>query len=86
MMMMMMMMMMLMMMMMMMMLMMVMMMVVVVVMMMMMIFFSFFFCSHSCVLFPGPSLSTMMVNAGLTTFKKIEDTNPREIEMVGHLK
>ena len=27
-------------------------------------------------------LSTMMVNAGLTTFKKIEETNPREIEMV----
>ena len=30
----------------------------------------------------GPMLSTMMVNAGLTTFKKIEETNPREIEMV----
>ncbi|KAL9959675.1 hypothetical protein ACROYT_G033018 [Oculina patagonica] len=30
----------------------------------------------------GPSLSTMMVNAGLTTFKKIEETNPREIEMI----
>ena len=25
----------------------------------------------------------MMVNAGLTTFKKIEETNPREIELVG---
>ncbi|CAH3171720.1 unnamed protein product [Porites lobata] len=30
----------------------------------------------------GPMLSTMMVNAGLTTFKKIEETNPREIEMI----
>ncbi|XP_020606778.1 probable ATP-dependent DNA helicase HFM1 [Orbicella faveolata] len=30
----------------------------------------------------GPSLSTMMVNAGLITFKKIEETNPREIEMI----
>ena len=35
------------------------------------------FCSYL-----GPSLSTMMVNAGLITFKKIEETNPREIEMV----
>ena len=25
----------------------------------------------------------MLVNAGLTTFKKIQDTNPREIELVG---
>ena len=38
--------------------------------------------SSSCVLHIGPSLSNMMVNAGLTTFKKIEETNPREIEMV----
>lgn len=30
----------------------------------------------------GPSLSAMMVNAGLTTLKKIEETNPREIEMI----
>ena len=27
----------------------------------------------------------MMVNAGLTTLKKIEETNPREIEMVEKL-
>ncbi|XP_022802309.1 probable ATP-dependent DNA helicase HFM1, partial [Stylophora pistillata] len=30
----------------------------------------------------GPSLSTMMVNAGLTSLKKIEETNPREIELI----
>ncbi|XP_068757801.1 probable ATP-dependent DNA helicase HFM1 [Montipora capricornis] len=30
----------------------------------------------------GLSLSNMMVNAGLTTFMKIEGTNPREIEMI----
>ncbi|KAK3739517.1 hypothetical protein QZH41_016197 [Actinostola sp. cb2023] len=30
----------------------------------------------------GPTLSTMMVNAGLITFKKIEVTNPREIELI----
>ncbi|XP_072297913.1 probable ATP-dependent DNA helicase HFM1 [Eucyclogobius newberryi] len=30
----------------------------------------------------GPSLSTTMVNAGLTTFTKIEDTNAREIELI----
>jgi hypothetical protein len=30
----------------------------------------------------GLSLSTMLVNAGLTTFQKIEETNPREIELV----
>ena len=39
--------------------------------------FATIFCSYL-----GPSLSTMMVNAGLITFKKIEETNPREIEMV----
>ncbi|EDO34884.1 predicted protein, partial [Nematostella vectensis] len=30
----------------------------------------------------GMTLSTMLVNAGLTTFKKIEETNPREIELI----
>ncbi|XP_055007854.1 probable ATP-dependent DNA helicase HFM1 [Boleophthalmus pectinirostris] len=30
----------------------------------------------------GPSLSAAMVNAGLTTFSKIEDTNAREIELI----
>ncbi|XP_043942750.1 probable ATP-dependent DNA helicase HFM1 [Protopterus annectens] len=30
----------------------------------------------------GVSLSNAMVNAGLTTFKKIEDTNARELEMI----
>ncbi|XP_049604045.1 probable ATP-dependent DNA helicase HFM1 [Syngnathus scovelli] len=30
----------------------------------------------------GQTLSTAMVNAGLTTFSKIEQTNPREIEMI----
>lgn len=30
----------------------------------------------------GLTLSTMLVNAGLTTFQKIEETNPREIELV----
>ncbi|XP_028987993.1 probable ATP-dependent DNA helicase HFM1 isoform X2 [Betta splendens] len=30
----------------------------------------------------GHTLSTAMVNAGLTTFSKIEQTNPREIELV----
>ncbi|XP_057714214.1 probable ATP-dependent DNA helicase HFM1 isoform X2 [Corythoichthys intestinalis] len=30
----------------------------------------------------GQTLSTVMVNAGLTTFSKIEQTNPREIEMI----
>lgn len=28
----------------------------------------------------------MLVNAGLTSFKKIEETNPREIELVGTKK
>ena len=27
-------------------------------------------------------MSTMLVNAGLTTFQQIEETNPREIELV----
>ena len=27
-------------------------------------------------------MSTMLVNAGLTTFQKIEETNPRQIELV----
>ncbi|KAM6262634.1 putative ATP-dependent DNA helicase HFM1 [Porphyrio hochstetteri] len=30
----------------------------------------------------GVSLSNAMVNAGLTSFKKIEDTNPRELELI----
>lgn len=30
----------------------------------------------------GQSLSTAMVNAGLTTFSRIEDSNPREIELI----
>ncbi|XP_047445151.1 probable ATP-dependent DNA helicase HFM1 [Mugil cephalus] len=30
----------------------------------------------------GLSLSTAMVNAGLTTFEKIEQTNPRELELI----
>lgn len=30
----------------------------------------------------GQTLSTAMVNAGLTTFSKIEQTNPRELELV----
>ncbi|XP_065698372.2 probable ATP-dependent DNA helicase HFM1 isoform X4 [Patagioenas fasciata] len=30
----------------------------------------------------GVSLSNAMVNAGLTTFQKIEDTNPRELELI----
>ncbi|XP_029971671.1 probable ATP-dependent DNA helicase HFM1 isoform X2 [Salarias fasciatus] len=30
----------------------------------------------------GQSLSTAMVNAGLTTFSKIEETNPRELELI----
>lgn len=33
-----------------------------------------------CVL--GQTLSTAMVNAGLTTFSKIEETNARELELV----
>lgn len=32
--------------------------------------------------FTGVSLSNAMVNAGLTSFKKIEDTNARELELV----
>ena len=32
--------------------------------------------------FKGPSLSSALVNAGITTFAKIEQTNPRELEMV----
>lgn len=31
---------------------------------------------------PGLSLSTAMVNAGLTTFNKILQTNARELELV----
>jgi len=31
----------------------------------------------------GLHLSTTLVNAGLTTFQKILDTGPREIELVG---
>lgn len=34
---------------------------------------------------PGPSLSSALVNAGITTFKKIEETNPRELELVRSL-
>ncbi|XP_042322051.1 probable ATP-dependent DNA helicase HFM1 isoform X2 [Sceloporus undulatus] len=30
----------------------------------------------------GMSLSNAMMNAGLTSFKKIEDTNPRELELI----
>lgn len=30
----------------------------------------------------GQTLSTAMVNAGLTSFSKIEQTNPRELELV----
>ncbi|XP_078075341.1 putative ATP-dependent DNA helicase HFM1 [Mustelus asterias] len=30
----------------------------------------------------GPTLSSAMVNAGLTTFQKIEDTNARELELI----
>lgn len=30
----------------------------------------------------GMSLSNAMMNAGLTSFKKIEDTNARELELV----
>ena len=30
----------------------------------------------------GLSMSTMLVNAGLTTFQKIEERSPREIELV----
>ncbi|XP_070567213.1 probable ATP-dependent DNA helicase HFM1 [Ptychodera flava] len=30
----------------------------------------------------GPTLTQAMVNAGLTTFKRIEETNPREIELI----
>ncbi|XP_074544724.1 putative ATP-dependent DNA helicase HFM1 [Halichoeres trimaculatus] len=30
----------------------------------------------------GPTLSAAMVNAGLTTFSKIEQTNPRELELI----
>lgn len=30
----------------------------------------------------GQSLSTAMVNAGLTSFSKIEQTNAREVELV----
>lgn len=32
--------------------------------------------------FTGVSLSNAMVNAGLTSFKKIEDINARELELV----
>lgn len=32
----------------------------------------------------GQTLSTAMVNAGLTTFSKIEQTNPRELELVSN--
>ncbi|XP_057184858.1 probable ATP-dependent DNA helicase HFM1 [Triplophysa rosa] len=31
----------------------------------------------------GQSFATAMVNAGLTTFSKIEETSPRELELVG---
>ncbi|CAG2226282.1 HFM1 [Mytilus edulis] len=30
----------------------------------------------------GPTLSNALVNAGITSFQKIEDTNPRELELV----
>ncbi|XP_029929862.1 probable ATP-dependent DNA helicase HFM1 [Myripristis murdjan] len=32
----------------------------------------------------GHTLSTAMVNAGLTTFSKIEETNPRELELIAN--
>lgn len=34
--------------------------------------------------FLGPTLSNALVNAGITSFQKIEDTNPRELELVLH--
>jgi hypothetical protein len=30
----------------------------------------------------GPQISNALVNAGIVTFQKLEETNPREIEMV----
>ncbi|KAH3806636.1 hypothetical protein DPMN_134960 [Dreissena polymorpha] len=33
-------------------------------------------------MFQGPALSTALVNAGLTTFDKLKETNPREIELI----
>lgn len=50
-------------------------------------YYYYCYCYHNriiviVILLLGPSLSAMMVNAGLTTLKKIEETNPREIEMV----
>ncbi|CAC5418729.1 HFM1 [Mytilus coruscus] len=30
----------------------------------------------------GPTLSNALVNAGITSFQKIEDTNPRELELI----
>lgn len=39
-----------------------------------------------CLCVSGQTLSTAMVNAGLTTFNKIEQTNPRELELVSYIK
>nr|XP_038038687.1 probable ATP-dependent DNA helicase HFM1 isoform X11 [Anas platyrhynchos] len=39
-----------------------------------------FYCSYG--IMHGVSLSNAMVNAGLTTFKKIEETNARELELI----
>lgn len=36
--------------------------------------------------FKGPALSNALVNAGITTFQKISDTNPRELELVWEIK
>lgn len=36
--------------------------------------------------FKGPALSNALVNAGMTTFQKISDTNPRELELVWEIK
>lgn len=38
--------------------------------------------AHMLMYLTGVTISTTLVNAGLTTFDKIHGTNPRELEMV----
>lgn len=40
---------------------------------------------HLISLILGPTLSNALVNAGITSFQKIEETNPRELELVACL-
>jgi hypothetical protein len=39
----------------------------------------------ACLYFVGITLATVLVNAGLTSFEKIADKNPRDLELASNL-